>query len=189
MDAAARKLDAPTSQPPRSGVFAAAGVRPRVSWPAVAVKPEATVYAALDILDAHQFHHLLVAKDGALLGMLCSCDLFSAPLRSPAGDFMSRDLVWLHSDATLARAKTLMETHGVGALPVSDYGSWGILTRGDLIRAGYADRMRCMDCDSSHHLRPHTLYEDELLCRACKDEQRPARSPIERAYLDLGVCG
>jgi CBS domain-containing protein len=100
---------------------------------------------------------------------------------------MSRNVVWLLGDATLARAKSLMDEHGIGALPVSDCGSWGIITRGDLVRAGMGQRTHCIACGSSHHLRPHPLYEDELLCNDCRDRRAPLRGPIARAYVDLGV--
>ena len=169
-----------------SGVYTVAAVRHVVSWPAVNVKPEATVYAGLGLFDTHQFHHLLVAKHGALLGILCRCDLLDAPMRGSVGDHMTRNVVWLLSDATLVRAKSLMDSNGVNALPVSDSGTWGIITRGDLVRAGVGDRPTCTACGATHHLRPHRLYEDEMLCRECRT---PIGGELARSYLDLGVAG
>lgn len=170
-------------RPTKSGTFTAADVSTLVSWPALKIKPVATTMAALNCMDHNAFHHLLVLEQGRLVGILCRCDLLDARASDEVAAYMSQHVVWVPGDTRLTRAESVMDMYGVNALPVFDGGAWGILTRGDLVRAGRSEHRCCDVCGEAHHVRPHPLYDEQRLCRDCRSG---TASELTRGLLDLG---
>lgn len=81
-------------------------------------------------------HRLLVSDRGTLVGIVCRCDLERA-LSERVGAVMQRDVHVIDAAATLADAAAMMRALDVGCLPVSRGSRLvGIITRGDLVRAG-----------------------------------------------------
>jgi acetoin utilization protein AcuB len=98
------------------------------------------------------FRHLLVVKEGKLIGMVTDRDLRRPDLSDDAegwmdfydldesvrvADIMSRDLEVVAADDPLSRAVDLFLEHHFGALPVieADGRLAGVLTTHDVIRA------------------------------------------------------
>lgn len=81
-------------------------------------------------------HRLLVVDRGLLVGIVCRHDLESA-LSDRVADHMRRDVYIIDAEATLGDAAAAMYALDVGCLPVTRGKALvGILTRGDLVRAG-----------------------------------------------------
>jgi len=74
----------------------------------------------------------------------------------------------------------------VGCLPIVDeHGLRGVVTRGDLRRAGVEEALlgasRCASCGSRHGVRPHPTLEAVEFCLDCLDR---AMTPAD--YDELG---
>jgi CBS domain-containing protein len=97
------------------------------------------------------FHHVPVVSGGRLVGLLSSTDLLrvaygyaAVPLQTDAaGDgelgirtLMSRDLVYLRTDSTVARAVELLADRRFHSLPVVDEDGKlvGLVTTSDIVR-------------------------------------------------------
>jgi acetoin utilization protein AcuB len=111
------------------------------------VAPEASVLQLVRLLHAKRFRHLLVTTDGGkLVGIISDRDVVRCfgPTAYPDEDLlagiraeqiMSRDVITITSDLTLAGALDVMHDHGVSCLPIVDGERLtGIVTTSDLMR-------------------------------------------------------
>jgi predicted transcriptional regulator len=108
--------------------------------------------------------HLLVGDAGAPLGVLCRCDLAEAAPEAHVETVMRSSMFAVAPELTLGEAAVAMARLGIGCLPVAEDGCvLGLITRGDLRRAGAPERLLgahvCCDCGSVHAVRtgPHGL--------------------------------
>lgn len=141
----------------------------------VTVAGETTIAEADERARTEGIRHLFVTDGTALVGLVCRCDLVTAMAdgvgERPVRARMTRSLVVVRPDATLAEAARTMRTAHVGCLPVVWRGDLcGVITRGDLRRAG-ADESRlgarlCTACGSTHGVCAHPRLGVEL-CLAC----------------------
>jgi CBS domain-containing protein len=137
-------------------------VTARMTLPAALVTVQATAPAAQADEAARRagVRHLLVLDGRQLVGVLCRCDLVSTPAHVPVAALMRKDLFALDARETLGVAAAAMRRLAVGALPVvSDFLVLGVITRGDLRRAGVPEELlgarRCAACGSVHGVRAH----------------------------------
>ena len=90
----------------------------------VTASPDESAGVAWERMRAKQVAHLLVMKDGRVVGLLSRHDL-----GGPAGgthrrmgrrvaDLMRRDVVTATPETSVRRAAMLMRKHGIGCLPV-----------------------------------------------------------------------
>jgi acetoin utilization protein AcuB len=111
------------------------------------VAPESSVLQLVRLLHAKRFRHLLVTTDrGKLVGIISDRDVVRCfgPTAYPdeellagirAEQIMSRDVITIPSDLTLAGALDVMYDHGVSCLPIVDgQRLTGIVTTSDLMR-------------------------------------------------------
>ena len=127
-------------------------VRDLMSRSPVTITPEMSVQAAHALMQRCRIRHLPVVVDSRLVGMVSDRDLRSV-LPSPAislarheltylldrltvRDMMSRFVITVTPDASVAAASRRMIGQKIGALPVVANGQLiGILTRSDVLRA------------------------------------------------------
>jgi CBS domain-containing protein len=102
------------------------------------VAPETKTEAALQIAMIRRVRHLMVVRDHHLVGVLCVCDLIGPDgAGHTAGERMCTETFVIHASSTLADAASALHALHIGCLPVTDHGILvGVLTRGDLLRAG-----------------------------------------------------
>jgi CBS domain-containing protein len=114
-----------------------------MSHPAATVGPTATFKRCVDFMRIQQVSALpVVSPDGKLVGMLSEADLlrhFERPddgAAPTAADLMTRDVVTIRADASLAAAARIMVERGVKRLPVVDQAGrvLGVVSRVDVLR-------------------------------------------------------
>jgi acetoin utilization protein AcuB len=153
-----------------------------MSTDVVRIGPQAAPARAIDLADASGVEHLVVTRGDELVGVLCTCDLWDVA-GAQIGSVMARSPIVIPADATIARAAELATLTGVGCLPVMwDGRVVGIVTRGDLARAGALDLTGriCASCGSHHHVRPRPGAAS-LFCARCVEG---VRSDV--AYEEIG---
>jgi hypothetical protein len=102
----------------------------------VSVRPEARCVDADRIAARESVHRLLVVDGGIVAGIVCRHDLGRA-LSDRVAAHMQREVYVIDAATTLGDAATAMWALEVGCLPVThDHRLVGIVTRGDLVRAG-----------------------------------------------------
>jgi CBS domain-containing protein len=152
------------------------------------VGPDERIAAADELAQQLGIRHLVVMSGRDLLGVVCRCDLVPpVPEGETVGDRMASRLVVLPAHATLRNAAEVMTEFEVGCLPVMDPdGLRGVVTRGDLRRAGVEEAMlgatRCEACGSCHGVRAHPMLEAVEFCLDCLDR---AMTPAD--YEELGT--
>ncbi len=117
------------------------------------VTPRDSIDRAINLMESHNVHHLVVTVDGRLAGMLSDRDILISTgwmlevERKTAADqggmvvgptrvsqIMARSLAGLDDDAGVAEAATLLVALKIGALPIMrEHRVVGILTESDLI--------------------------------------------------------
>jgi CBS domain-containing protein len=139
----------------------------------VEVEPETTLDAADELARASGVRHLPVFSHGALVGMLCRCDLAEPwPEGARVVSRMACPVVDVPPTASLGEALETMNRQRVGCLAVTGgSGLLGLITRGDLRRAGapeeVLDTERCASCGGGHGVRTDPRYPSVLLCLDC----------------------
>ncbi len=123
-----------------------------MSDPVHYILPDATLADLRKILKHVTYHHLLVARDGGLLGVISDRDVL--PMLSPfidtaqataqdqslleirAQDIMSTTLITVKKDALIDTAAILLLEHNISCLPVVSNGDAieGILTWKDMLK-------------------------------------------------------
>ena len=94
-----------------------------------------TVAAAVQRLRAHRIEALPVLDGGQLTGIVTLKDLIGHPSYRPIREVMTRDVITVPLSEPVTSAFALMESHGIGRLPVVDGSTLvGIVTRSDLLR-------------------------------------------------------
>lgn len=134
-----------------------------------------TAIEALRMAERQEIHHLMVLDDGAVVGVACVCDLWWASALARVGDVMTTAPVKIDPAVVLDQAVRRMLEREVGCFPVvSDDQLRGVLTRGDLVRAGMLKPPpRCGICDSRHHVRALCGTAQLRLCVHCLATQDP----------------
>lgn len=103
--------------------------------------------------------HLVVMDEGRMIGVACRCDLVGADPARPIADFMAREIYFAAPTTTFGEAAAALAALGIGCLPIVDGEGalHGIITRGDLRRAGVPDDRlgggECSACGSVHGVR------------------------------------
>ena len=155
-----------------------------------------TADEALRLAQEHDLRHLVVTegeRDDQLRGVVCRCDLYPA-LGSPArvGDLVRRPVVGVLFGETLGDAVARMKTFQVGLLPVVAFGLLvGVISRGDLRRAGVADEIlagpRCDVCGAGARA---CRYGGAAFCYRCVEEgrARPELVGLAAPAADLAVA-
>lgn len=136
------------------------------------VAPGTPVRMAKEMAAVLGVRHLPVTEEGAVLGVVCVCDLRELPGEDPVIHGMVAPPVTVRPDASLERAGALMRSERVGCLPVVDGGRIvGIVSRGDLSRRGLEDEtigvVRCAACGYPHNVATSTHAADTAFCRFC----------------------
>ena len=116
------------------------------------VLPEVTLADLREIFKEVPYHHLLVARDGDLLGIISDRDVLrmaspfidtasatvqdQALLETKAQDFMSTTLITVKKDTLVDTAAILLMEHNISCLPVVSKADEieGILTWKDMLK-------------------------------------------------------
>ncbi|WP_049571456.1 CBS domain-containing protein [Streptomyces sp. SBT349] len=118
-------------------------VRDVMTRSVAALRPDASLVEAAQLMRAQAIGDVLVARDGVLLGVLTDRDIALRvvaegldPLIVSCHSACTPDPVCVGPDEELATAAALMRTHAVRRLPVVDaQGVVGVISVGDLVRA------------------------------------------------------
>jgi len=120
--------------------------------PVHCVLPEVTLAELRQIFKAVSYHHLLVAREGNLLGVVSDRDVLriSSPfidsanasaqdqslLETPVQEIMSTTLITVKKDTLIDTAAILLLEHNISCLPVvsRDSAIEGILTWKDMLK-------------------------------------------------------
>ena len=156
----------------------------------ITVDANCRVDEALRLSRVFDVQHLVVVRRDAPLGMVCPvCDLGDARMDERVDKYMTR-IVRIGAYATLEHARTEMCRQGVGALIVDtdvQDATWGIVTRGDLLRSGFAcddGLFFCASCGSHTHVHPMPGCDDVAFCQPCWDRAGPPRLGDDLGELD-----
>jgi len=123
------------------------------------IDKEATIIEAAGLMKEKKVHRFPVEHDGKFVGIITDRDLRSAApskvvkfddyerellpelhdffLETKVKDIMSRDVITVFSDQTVATAAYLMNKHAISGMPVEDIDGniCGIITKGDIFSA------------------------------------------------------
>jgi acetoin utilization protein AcuB len=153
----------------------------------VTVSPSTRVSEADNTARENAIRHLLVVEAGKLVGVLCRCDLIEEAAHDETVAERANHCPWtIGPDATLGQAARLMRDRQVGMLPViARRELLGVVTRGDLRRAGVADALlggeQCASCSSRSGVFAHPTFQNVNICLDCLDDS------YERLdYAELG---
>ena len=157
-------------------VIGDAAVGPVFSVPLHMLVRDATEFA-----EEHGIHHLPVVSSGALVGVVCTCDLRELEPDLPISCAMHVPAVTIDRSAPYGSAVRLMSEHNVGSVVVTEGEDvLGIVTRNDLLRrrpfATELPGCRCMCCGSLEHLSQDGRG---TLCCDCRDSAGPNTSDDE----------
>jgi CBS domain-containing protein len=154
--------------------------------PGAARVDEASILARIE-----NVHYLLVAdRDKDLVGVACLCDLSRANADDRMATLAHSPPTYIMSGETVENAVAMMFRCSVGCLPVLEEPGQviGILTRHDLVRAGFLELERgvtqCASCGATHN-----LTRDGNGVKFCQDclECTPDKGTLEREfYCTLG---
>jgi acetoin utilization protein AcuB len=127
-------------------------VRALMTGDPITVPPDSPVLEARQLMTDRRIRHLLVTRDGVLLGIVTDRDIrLNMPSQATSlsvwelnylltkltvGEVMTRSVITTGPDRDARDAAELMLEHKIGALPVVDAGKLvGILTETDVLRA------------------------------------------------------
>jgi acetoin utilization protein AcuB len=123
-----------------------------MSEPVHCVLPDVTLAEVREIFNTVKYHHLLVARENMLLGVISDRDVLrmSSPyldtteatahdqslLETKAQDFMSTKLITVKKDTLIDAAAILLLEHNISCLPIvsKDGAIEGILTWKDMLK-------------------------------------------------------
>ena len=169
-------------------------IRPRyvrnvMTSPVITIAPHTLCVHAELLATATRIHHLPVTQGGRVLGMMCLCDLWSAGSDAVAAEVMTTTPTTIPSHAPLMAAVDAIRDLRLGCLPVVDGEDLvGIITRGDLGRAGLLEREPatrvCAACGALHHVHRLLCGNTVAFCMECIDRGRAA--DIDDPFEELG---
>ena len=127
-------------------------VRALMTGDPITVPPDTPVFEARQLMTDRRIRHLLVTRDGDLLGIVTDRDIrLNMPSQATSlsvwelnylltkltvGEVMTRSVIVIGPDRDARDAAEVMLEHKIGALPVVDQGKLvGILTETDVLRA------------------------------------------------------
>lgn len=146
-----------------------------MSQPAVVIGPDWLVLEVFELASRRQVHHFPIVERGALVGIVCTCDLRDAEPGRAVRAYARRNVVTISPLQPLADAARLMAERAVGsAVVVRSEAVLGILTREDL--QGHTEvhnllgEGHCAACSSCKHLRPGP--DGTYLCVECSEQAR-----------------
>jgi predicted transcriptional regulator len=142
----------------------------------IGVTPSMSVADALELARDRGVSHLPVVDQGKPLGVVCTCDLEDASLKTDVSAIMHAPPVGVTPEETLAEAATSMASSGVGSLLVLKGSELvGILTRSEIEQAGLAEaafgERRCSSCGTFHHVKLDERC-GYWLCTGCRNRAR-----------------
>ena len=149
------------------------------------VAPLTSVRLARQLSQERGVRHLLVTANDELLGVVCACDLNGAEdVAAPVAKHMRANPFTTNPCATVEDAAVIMRVFRIGCLPVEQNGRVvGIVTRGDLERAGVDDDRagirRCAACGYKHNLRSDRRREDLTFCGFCEERSVPGEEDLD----------
>lgn len=155
-------------------------IRDMMSEKLVTLNGLVAVSGALARLRSEQVHHALVVDLGELRGVICCCDLESAPQDATVGACMKRHYVFIDDESSPTDAARLMQRWGIGLLPViaGEGHVVGVVTRRDLRNKGFLPGRpgvdRCAACGETHSLSPWRDDTTPVFCRDCLEPSSPA---------------
>ncbi len=139
--------------------------------PVRTLPPETTVLQALGCARAWSVHHLPVGQAGAVLGVLCTCDLREAKLTEPLREVIRRPPLTIDTRSSCRAAGERMRQQLVNSLLVTDGAQVvGIVTRSDLAALSADEPLRetcCWCCGETRHLTRDE--HGQLLCAECRE--------------------
>jgi CBS domain-containing protein len=142
-----------------------------MSAPAVTIDPDMRVENVLDLAEQRAVHHFPIVEHGALVGLVCTCDLRDALPHSCAMERSHQHVVTISPDGKAEDAARLMAREAVGSVVVvGSEGIVGMITREDVARsapelASLMAEGHCSACGTRHHLHPGP--NDTFLCSDC----------------------
>jgi len=142
-----------------------------MSKPAVTIEPGARVEDVFGLAERRDVHHFPIVDQGALVGLVCTCDLRDAAPHSSALDLAHQRVVTISPDGYADDAARLMAREAVGSVVVvGSEGVVGMLTREDVERsapelAALIAEGHCSACGTRHHLKPGP--NGQFLCSDC----------------------
>jgi Mg/Co/Ni transporter MgtE len=165
-------------------------VEEHMSKEVVFVRESTNAGAALAVAERENVHYLLVVDDAhQLAGVTCACALARAPVSDNVGSFAKSPVTCVLAGDTLERAAQVMQSWGVGCLPVvrAPGEVVGVITRHDLRRQGTLgdeEARRCAACGATHDL---VEGEHQVpFCRSCLACTPEPGSVAREWYFTLG---
>ena len=112
------------------------------------IGPAATVYEALEQMDAKDVGALLVLDQGEVVGIFSERDYARKVVlqgrtsrETPVGDVMTRRVVYVRPDQSLDDCMALMTSKRIRHLPVMDAGQLaGLISIGDVVKSIISDQ-------------------------------------------------
>lgn len=161
--------------------------------PLVTIDPHANVAQATALIRDSGVSHLLVTDHGALLGVVCRCDLDEASELDAIANRMTHHPLCLEPGCSAAEAAALMRMEDVSLLPVVDRGEVvGVVGRRDLRAHGFqvdqlGEQAVCAACGSHQHVRADGPVHPVGFCLDCRHSSRPPQPDDE--LDELGAAG
>lgn len=164
-------------------------VREVMSRDVVTVSRGTAIVEAVAVASDQGVEYLPVLDSERVVGMLSATELASSRLDRDAAGQMHVPVACVDAGVSVEEAIDEMNASDVSCLLAMEGDRLvGILTRGDLLRAGFPEDLvvgerRCSACGTYRHVHRHAR-DDLLLCVECAD-----RSIAPRAGDELGVAG
>ncbi|MFZ5891106.1 MAG: CBS domain-containing protein [Myxococcota bacterium] len=153
--------------------------------PVVEIEPETRVGRVMQLAAEMRIHHFPIVRDGALLGVVCTCDLAHARPETGVLQLARRSVATIAPNRPARDAAQLLHDRGVGSVVVTRGTSiCGILTRQDLVEdnaefAHLLESEHCDVCKKQKHLR--RTSNGGYLCAACEERAQ------ERRWMGVGA--
>jgi CBS domain-containing protein len=131
----------------------AAGIINEKGSEVIGVKPDDTVYHALEVMADKNVGSVLVLDSGRLVGIMSERDysrkvilVDKASKETAVAEIMTTELITVEPACTVTQAMSLMTERRVRHLPVLDAGELvGLISIGDVVKAVIADQLAMID--------------------------------------------
>jgi acetoin utilization protein AcuB len=147
-----------------------------MSAPAITIEPGTRVEDVLALAERRAVHHFPIIERGALIGLVCTCDLRDALPHLRAIDLAHQHVVTIAPHLKADDAARLMSEEAVGSVVVvGSEGVVGMVTREDVVQsapelAGLMAEGHCSACKTRHHLKPGP--NGTFLCADCLERAK-----------------